>query len=70
MDVSETHLKCLEDVFNLNKIYLATIKLKSDKEIGQRATLKFPFIERFAIAKITHYTHTTSCWFVHGPHFT
>ena len=31
----ETHLKFLElSVFNLNKIYLATIKLKSNREIG------------------------------------
>ena len=41
-----THLKCLElSVFNLNKIYLATIKLKANKEIGQRATLKFSLLE-------------------------
>ena len=42
----ETHLTFLElSVFNLDKIYLATIKLKPNKEIGQRATLKLSLIE-------------------------
>ena len=46
MDIK--HLKYIElSVFNLNKIYLSTIKQKSNKEIGQRATHKFSLHEWF-----------------------
>ena len=42
----ETYLKCLElSVFNFNEIYLATIKLKTNKEIGQRATVNISLFE-------------------------
>ena len=42
MYVKHVYLKYLElSVFSFNKIYLETIKLKTNKEIGQRATLKF-----------------------------
>ena len=48
-DGYETRLKCIEiKCFDLNKIYLATIKLKTNKEIGQRATLKFSLLKLFA----------------------
>ena len=46
MYVKHVYLKCLElSVFSFNEIYLETIKLKANKEIGQRATLKFSLLE-------------------------
>ena len=42
--LSQANIVKGDSVFNINKVYLATVKLKTNREIGQRSTLKFVFL--------------------------
>ena len=71
MYVKHVYLKSLElSVFSYNKIYLENIKLKTNKEIGQRATLKLSLREWFASQRKNYslYLHDSSL--VLALHFT